>query len=226
MDSLDSEDREYDWSDIEPPVSDRFQFYVFLAHVLLGIIISVLSLSGGWILWGTGIGVVTPIMLAVSGSFYTISTGINWYRDEFIPYLARIQMIPEFETDRFLKYQRLHRISQLLSGYLAVVVTQVTWTQIMTFLLSFSGDLDALVDLSAIILVGMFFLQILVMFIFYAILVTILQSVFSDVSHIIKIEEKMTKYFDDKKKEEKAAKAKDDEGEKSESDNGLSNKPL
>ena len=203
MDSLDSENNEYDWSEIKPPVADSFQFKVFLAHVVLGVIISVLCLSGGWFSWGIGIGVVTPIMLAVAGSFYYMTTGINWYRDEFIPYLTRIQMIPEFETDRFLKYQRLHRITKLISGYLAVVVTQFTWTQIVNFVLIFSGDLLDLLELLGMILVGMFFLQLLVMFLFYGAFVYILQSMFSDVSYLIKIEEKMTKYFNDKKKKEK-----------------------
>lgn len=224
MDSLDSENKEYDWSEIKPPVADSFQFKVFLAHIVLGVIISVLSLSGGWVSWGIGIGVVTPIMLAVAGSFYYMATGINWYRDEFIPDLTRIQLIPEFETDRFLKYQRLHRISQLISGYLAVVVTQFTWTQIVNFVLIFSGDLLDLIDLLAMILVGMFFLQLLVMFLFYGAFVYILQSMFSDVSYLIKIEEKMKKYFADKKKEEKESKAKADEVEESESENGLSSK--
>ena len=203
MDSLDSENKEYDWSEIKPPVADSFQFKVFLAHVVLGVIISVLCLSGGWFSWGIGIGVVTPIMLAVAGSFYYMTTGINWYRDEFIPYLTRIQMIPEFETDRFLKYQGLHRITKLISGYLAVVVTQFTWTQIVNFVLIFSGDLLDLLELLGMILVGMFFLQLLVMFLFYGAFVYILQSMFSDVSYLIKIEEKMTKYFNDKKKKEK-----------------------
>ncbi|OLS31387.1 MAG: hypothetical protein ThorAB25_03130 [Candidatus Thorarchaeota archaeon AB_25] len=203
MDSLDSENNEYDWSEIKPPVADSFQFKVFLAHVVLGVIISVLCLSGGWFSWGIGIGVVTPIMLAVAGSFYYMTTGINWYRDEFIPYLTRIQMIPEFETDRFLKYQRLHQITKLISGYLAVVVTQFTWTQIVNFVLIFSGDLLDLLELLGMILVGMFFLQLLVMFLFYGAFVYILQSMFSDVSYLIKIEEKMTKYFNDKKKKEK-----------------------
>jgi len=203
VDSLDSENNEYDWSEIKPPVADSFQFKVFLAHVVLGVIISVLCLSGGWFSWGIGIGVVTPIMLAVAGSFYYMTTGINWYRDEFIPYLTRIQMIPEFETDRFLKYQRLHQITKLISGYLAVVVTQFTWTQIVNFVLIFSGDLLDLLELLGMILVGMFFLQLLVMFLFYGAFVYILQSMFSDVSYLIKIEEKMTKYFNDKKKKEK-----------------------
>ena len=155
-----------------------------------------------------------------------MATGINWYRDEFIPYLTRIQMIPEFETDRFLKYQRLHRITKLISGYLAVVVTQFTWTQIVNFVLIFSGDLLDFIDLLGMILVGMFFLQLLVMFLFYGAFVYILQSLFSDVSYIIKIEEKMTKYFNDKKKKEKEEKEMESAVEKSDSENDLSDKSL
>ena len=227
MDPNETESREYDWVEIEPPVADSFQIYVLVAHVILGVIISVLSFSEGWVSWGVGFGAMTPVLLAVTGVFYIIPTGINWYRDEFIPYLTRIQMIPEFESDRFLKYKRMNRFIMLLSGYLATVVTQFVWTQTVNIILSFTGELDDLLELLSLIFTGMLFLHIIVTIILIAIIDHVLRSIFSDVRYIIDIEDKMTQYFNEKKKEEKELKKKaDEEGEELEDDNGLSNKPL
>ncbi|MGY5864234.1 MAG: hypothetical protein RTV41_06485 [Candidatus Thorarchaeota archaeon] len=202
MESIDNENLEYDWSDIKPSESDSFQFYVFVAHALLGIIISVLSFSGGWVSWGVGIGALTPVLLVLTGVVYSIPTGIDWYRNEFIPHLTRIQMIPEFETDRFLKYQRISRATMLLSGYLALVVTQWVWTQITTIIMSFTGNLGDLLEALGFIFIGMIVLHLIVTIFFFGIFHVILRSIFSDVRYIVEIEEKMTKYFKEKKKDE------------------------
>ena len=202
MESIDNENLEYDWSDIKPSESDSFQFYVFVAHALLGIIISVLSFSGGWVSWGVGIGALTPVLLVLTGVVYSIPTGIDWYRNEFIPHLTRIQMIPEFETDRFLKYQRISRATMLLSGYLALVVTQWVWTQITTIIMSFTGNLGDLLEALGFIFIGMIVLHLIVTIFFFGIFHVILRSIFSDVRYIVEIEEKMTKYFKEKKKDD------------------------
>ena len=202
MESIDNENLEYDWSDIKPSESDSFQFYVFVAHALLGIIISVLSFSGGWVSWGVGIGALTPVLLVLTGVVYSIPTGIDWYRNEFIPHLTRIQMIPEFETDRFLKYQRISRATMLLSGYLALVVTQWVWTQITTIIMSFTGNLGDLLEALGFIFIGMLVLHLIVTIFFFGIFYVILRSIFSDVRYIVEIEEKMTKYFKEKKKDD------------------------
>jgi uncharacterized membrane protein len=214
---------EYDWSEIEKPVADGFQKYVLVAHGILGIIISVLSFSGNWISWTVGLGAMTPVLLAVTGLFYTIATGMNWYRDELIPYLTRVQTIPEFETDRFLNYNRIKRIFMLLSGYVALVITQYVWTQILNFVLSFSGDFDNLLELLGMIFSGMLFLHVILTIIIIAIFDVVLRSVFSDIRYIIDIEDKMTAYFNEKKKLEKEEKSKlkneiDEDGEEPESE--------
>lgn len=196
------EGKEYDWASLTPSREDKFQDYVLLAHILLGIIISVLSFSNGWISWGTGTGAMTPFLLAVTGGIYAIHVGINWYRDEFIPYIARTQTIPEFETDRFLKYQRIDRVSLLIAGYFALVITQYAWTRIANFLEPIASDLISLLELLLFIFIGLIFFHVIVLFFFYAVFQSPLKSAFSDVSHIIDIEEKRRQYVREKQKRE------------------------
>ena len=208
MDSEDhneNEDSEYDWSELEIPTPDSYQFYVFLAHILLGIIISVLSFSEGWVSWGAGIGALTPFLLAITGGFYLIATGINWYRNDFIPYLIRGQMIPEFETDSFLKYQRIQRFLLLVSGYISLVISQYAWTQITTFMLSFPTDIAIILEVLTMIYIGVLFFHAFVLILFFALFDTILRSFFSDIRYIAELEDKMQACFREKQKAEKEA---------------------
>ena len=208
MDSEENDDvgeNEYDWSQLEQPTSDTYQFYVFLAHILVGIIISVLSFSEGWVSWGTGIGALTPFLLAITGGFYLIATGINWYRNEFIPYLTRVQMIPEFETDSFFKYQRIQRFLLLVSGYISLVISQYVWTQITTFMLAFPADIAIILEVLSMIYIGVLFFHAVVLVFFFALLDTLLRSLFSDIRYIVELEDKMQAYFREKKKAEQEA---------------------
>lgn len=196
----------YDWSSLKPSAPDNFQSYVLLAHILLGFIVSVFSFSEGWFSWGVGTGAMTPVLLVVTGSMYAIQTGINWYRDEFIPYITRTQTVPEFETDRFLKYQRIHRVLILISGYIALVITQYAWTQIAGFLASITSVLRSLFEFLFWIFIGMVIVHIVILVFFFVVFESILNSGFSDVSYILDIEEERQQYIREKKKEEKEEK--------------------
>ncbi|MGD9397129.1 MAG: hypothetical protein PVJ05_11920 [Candidatus Thorarchaeota archaeon] len=198
-------ENKYDWSELKQPTSDTYQFYVFLAHLLIGIIISVLSFSEGWVSWGTGIGALTPFLLAITGGFYLIATGINWYRNEFIPYLTRVQLIPEFETDSFLKYQRIQRFMLLVSGYISLVISQYVWTWITTFMLTFPTDIAIILEVLSMIYIGVLFFHAFVLILFFALFDTILRSIFSDIRYIAELEDKMQAYFKEKQKAEKEA---------------------
>lgn len=189
--SKNNERRDIDWSDIKPSAIDRHQDYVFIAHVILAIIISILSLSGGLFLWATGTGLMTPILLFAAGATYDIVTGINWYRDEFIPHLCRFRMIPEFEADRFLNYKRWNRRTILVSGYLTTLIIQVVWSLITSLV----GTTDIITIIS-----GMFMIFILMIVVYLIVLLVllsffeyILNSLFSDVNYIIAIDEKRIK---------------------------------
>ena len=203
MDPIENESIEYDWSEIEPAVADSSQRYVLIAHAILGVVISVLSFSDGLVSWGVGLGAMTPVLLVITGLFYKMATGINWYRDEFIPYVTRIKMIPEFETDRFLTYKKRNRILMLLSNYISLVITQYIWTQILNVLLSFPCNLGDMLEALAFIFGAMLFLHVFLTIIIFTIFTSVSQSGFSDVRYIIDIEDKMTVYFKEKKKMEK-----------------------
>ena len=79
MDSGKTEDVEYDWSQLEQPAADTLQLYVFLIHVLIGIIISVAmavvlslffdSIVDMWYYIGT-IGISAMIVPILIGFFY------------------------------------------------------------------------------------------------------------------------------------------------------------
>ncbi|NHI89587.1 MAG: hypothetical protein EAX87_08695 [Candidatus Thorarchaeota archaeon] len=203
MEPESNEDEGYDWSSLKPSTHDDFQKYVLLAHIVLGFIISVFSFSDGWFSWGVGTGLLPPLLLAVTGGVYVIHVGINWYRDEFIPYITRTQTFPEFETERFLKYQRIHRVLILISGYIALVITQYIWTQIANFLTPIVSDQSLLIQILSYILLGMVIVDLVILIIIFVIFESRLKLAFSDVGFILDIEEKRQQYDREKKKEEK-----------------------
>ena len=203
MDSSDDNEQiRIDWSTLKPSVSDKHQDYVFIAHFILAIIISLLSLSGGLISWVFGTGLVTPILLIATGIIYGIVTGINWYRDEFIPHLCRIRMIPDFEVDRFLKYKRMQRRTFLLAGYLTTAISQVVWSQITS--LSGTTDIITIIFMLSMLFVLMIVVFLIVLFLWLSFFEYLLKSIFSDVDYIIKLDdERIEKYRARKKEEEK-----------------------
>jgi hypothetical protein len=132
-----------DWTGLKPSERDGYQLYVFVAHVLVGAIVSVLSFNGDFASWGLGTGVLPPVLLSITGLGYLVPTGVNWYRDEFLPFVNRITVIPEHECERFLKYQRINRFIVLVAGYLATGISQIIWTQTIAFFSPFWVNLPS-----------------------------------------------------------------------------------
>jgi hypothetical protein len=198
-----SEDNEHsgiEWSDLAPSAPDRHQDYVFIAHFILAIIISILSLSGGLVSWATGTGLMTPILLFATGVIYGIGTGIKWYRDEFIPHLCRTRMIPEFEVDRFLNYKRWNRRTILVSGYLTTVISQVVWSLITS--LGVTTEIITIISMLSVIFILMIVVYLIVLFVWLFFFDYLLKSIFSDVDHIIKIDDERVANYQVRKKEE------------------------
>ncbi|KXH70313.1 MAG: hypothetical protein AM326_04430 [Candidatus Thorarchaeota archaeon SMTZ-45] len=217
MDLLDGQN-EYDWSNLEPSKPDSYQGYVFFAHLVVCAIISTLSFFEGLFFWCVGPGVLTPILLSGTGLFYAILPGINWYRTEFIPYLNRIHLIPEFETDRFLNYKRVLRLSALMFGYLATAISQIVWYEGVSFALVSFGPNTALLELLFYVFFAMIVFYLTILLLFFFSFEHVLKSIFSDVHHIITLDDKMTAYFralekakKEKEKEAKKKKAKEEE---------------
>jgi hypothetical protein len=199
-----SEDNEHsgiEWSDLAPSAHDRHQDYVFIAHFILAIIISILSFSGGLVSWAFGTGVITPILLFATGVTYGIVTGINWYRDEFIPHLCQTRMIPEFEVDRFLNYKRWHRRTILVSGYLTTAISQVVWLLITS--LGVTTETITIIFLLSMLLALMVVVYLIVLFVWLFFFEYLLKLIFSDVDHIIKIDDERVADYQARKKEEK-----------------------
>jgi len=198
-----SEDNEHsgiEWSDLTPSASDRHQDYVFIAHFILAIIISILSLSGGLVQWAYGTGLVTPILLFATGLIYGVAPGINWYRDEFIPHLCRTRMIPDFEVDRFLKYKRMQRRTVLLAGYLTTAISQVVWSWITS--LGVTTDIITIIFMLSMLFVLMIVVYLIVLYVWLLFFEYLLKSIFSDVDHIIKIDDERVADYQARKKEE------------------------
>jgi hypothetical protein len=183
-----------EWSNLKPLKIDKHQDYVFVAHLLLGIVISLLSLSGGWILWASGTGILTPIMISATGALYDLAPGINWYREEFVPYICKTRTIPEFEAERFLKYKLMHRRSILLSGYLSTAITQYVWWRIADLLLPIIFGFFSIFVILLLIFGIMIVLYLLFLLIWLTVFQYILNSRYSDVNHIIETDDELIKY--------------------------------
>lgn len=207
MDSSgDNEQGDIEWSDLKPSTVDKHQDYVFIAHIILAIIISILSLSGGLISWAYGTGLMTPILLFAAGAIYDVVTGINWYRDEFIPHLSRTRMIPEFEADRFLKYKRWNRRTILVSGYLTTAINQVVWSLITS--LGATTDIITIIAFLFVLFILMIVVYLIVLFTWLSFFEHLLNSIFSDVAHIIAIDAKRIEDYQARKKREKELESK------------------
>ena len=114
--SSDDEGADHSQADLTPSKPDAYQKYVFVAHLFLGVAISIASFSDGPYSWFVGTGLLTPVLLGVTSFFYSSITGLNWYREELLPYMRRTLMVQEFEIERFLKYKRIHRFGALLAA--------------------------------------------------------------------------------------------------------------
>jgi len=186
--STSDEQSDYEWMELKEARSERRQVLFFLIHIIAAFIISVLSLSDGWLSWFVGTGIVTPVLLCVSGLFYGVLTGPNWYRDEMVPYMSRTFMVQEFETDRFLKFVQTRRSMVLIISYISTILTQIAWLHIATFTIPFLEYAGLFGELFVYIFFGMFILYCLFLIFWLSILERILKSKFSDVSQLIEFD--------------------------------------
>ena len=202
VDSSDeNNDTTVDWSELEPSAADKHQDYVFVAHVFLAIIVSILSFSDGWISWAYGTGLMTPVLLVITGIMYGLVPGINWYRDEFIPFIYRTHMIREFEADRFLNYKRMNRRTILVAGYLSLVIIQFAWSLITSF--GATDDLLVIIIMLSLLFAVIVMTYLLVVLAWFSLFERLMKSMYSDIEHIVDIDNEMMAFRHAKRMEEK-----------------------
>lgn len=186
--STNDEQSEYELIELDETRSDRHQVYVLLIHVIAAVIISVLSFSDGLQSWLVGTGLLTPILLGITGFIYGISTGINWYREEMIPYMCRTIMVQEFETDRFLKYKQKVRFIILIAGYLSIIITQFVWYHIATITIPLTEHVGQGTEIICMIFLIMILLYGVFLVFLFDVFDRILKSIFSDASQLIEFD--------------------------------------
>ncbi|MFW9769743.1 MAG: hypothetical protein ACFFF9_09255 [Candidatus Thorarchaeota archaeon] len=182
-----------DLKEIEPSRPDGHQVYVFGTHVMLAVIISMLSFNGDWIHWVIGTGLITPVLLILSGLFYSATRGNNWYRDVFLSRVSRILMQPEFENDRFLSFNRAHQLSFLIAGYLATPVCQFSWTIITSILVPGVVSIFTLMEFLFLLFVLIFVLFMMCWVFFTTISDRIFDRMYSDILHLIELDRRTHK---------------------------------
>lgn len=181
-----------DWTGLRPSKRDDYQMYVCAVHVGVGIGISILSFPGDVLSWNQGIGILLPSLIALTGLAYLLPTGINWYRDEFLPFVNRFIEIPKTESDHFLRFQRILRFAALVSGYLDTVVCQFVYTWINAVFPPIGVDLNPALDTQGGLIAGVVILFLVLWFIFMAFFELILSSVYPDATRLIKLETSIT----------------------------------
>ena len=209
--SANDEGTDHSHANLKPSEPDPFQKYVFLAHIVLGIAISILSFSGGLYSWYVGTGLLTPILLAVTSFFYSSLVGMNWYREELLPYMRRTLMVQEFEIERFLKYKRIHRIGALIAGYIATGICQIVWFSIAPIVVTFVEHVSAASEVVYWAIMSMLILFLLVMGLIALVALHPIEFAFSDIKQLIEFDNEVEKFLSAKAEEEKEKKAEEDQ---------------
>lgn len=204
MDSFNNEkSNDNDETTFAPQKSDPYQKYIFLAHLLIAIAISVLSFRGDFKEWFAGMGVATPVMLTVSVTLFAIMTGMSWYREELVPYIRRTIMVQEFEIDRFLRYKQTHRSSVLLAGYLTTIICQLVWFQVAGFVILMLESVSSTSEVLYVATIGMGILYLVILAIFVITFSDGLKFYFSDIAQLIEVDDRIQESIKAKQKEEK-----------------------
>ncbi|MFX1559343.1 MAG: hypothetical protein ACFFBL_02030 [Promethearchaeota archaeon] len=209
--SADDEEFYHSHANLKPSEPDPHQKYVFLAHIVLGVAISILSFSGGPYSWFVGTGLLTPLLLAVTSFFYSSLVGMNWYREELLPYMRRNFMVQEFELERFLKYKRIHHFGALIAGYISTGVCQVVWFSIAPIVVTFVENISEASEVVLWAVMGMIILFLLVMGLIVLVALRPIEIAFSDIKHLIEFDNEVEKSLKAKVEEEKEKKAKEEQ---------------
>lgn len=192
-----------DQAELRPMEHDKSQLFIFLAHQIFAVIISIYSYSGSVENWFIGTGLCTPLLLSVIGFMYLVLGGIKWEKEEMVPLLIRTFTVQEFELDKYLEYKRVNRFVVLIAGYLSIIFSQWVWSQFMLF---FSEYFDLLLAIEFLFSVGFFCIAIIflsVLIFWVTMFQHFLKKSYAAITHIIEFSEKYQESIRRKKEEEK-----------------------
>jgi hypothetical protein len=191
LESEDEKEIDINWTELKPSERDGYQDYVLVAHILIGVIISIISFTGDLVSWERGIGLVTPILIGLTGLAFLLPTGMNWYWDEFLSFANRFVEICEEENFQFLRFERIQRFTVLISGYLATGVCQAIYTLLIAFFSPFWVDLSPTLYPETGLIVGIVILFIILLLVFMAFFELILRTVYPKSMRLSKLEMRM-----------------------------------
>jgi hypothetical protein len=190
-------------AELQPMKQDKSQLYIFVAHQILAVLISIYSFSGTVENWFIGTGLCTPLLVSVVGFMYGVLGGIKWEKEEMVPLLIRTFTVQEFELDRYLKYKRVNRFIVLIAGYLSIIFSQWVWSQFMVFLNDYFDLFLAIEFVFSVgfVCIAIIFLSVLIFWV--TMFQHFLKMSYSDIAHIIEFSDKYQESIKRKKEEEK-----------------------
>jgi hypothetical protein len=198
-----------EYTPLGPKRKTRQHYFVLVVHIVAAIAISLNQLSIGLGTWFLGFGILTPILLILQGTLYPYSENDAWYKEEMIPFISRLTLTTESETDRLRQYHRRSAWSMLIIGYFDILLCQSIWTYGLTVIMpNFIGD-DFLTRLVAegvafAVLFGPFFLYLVILFPIAFVVGAVYESRYRDIAHLIDIENECNRE-DSRRAEEKKA---------------------
>ncbi|MGY5857747.1 MAG: hypothetical protein RTU63_00140 [Candidatus Thorarchaeota archaeon] len=171
---------------------------VAFIHIIVALAISLTQLQDGFLPWVMGNGIVLPILLIIHGFLYSSLENETWYREQMVPFIARLITTTEIETDRYLQFHRRIARTLLIFGWLVILLCQFVWTYGLTNFGSWFVSEDILTGvLAELVAYGIFFgpfiLYFLILFLFAYIADKTVASRYEDISHILEIEHKWNK---------------------------------
>lgn len=197
MESTNPPEVDFEWEELNPAQPDRHQTWAaVLGFLLLFLSFPFVSLVGTF-------SIIPPLFGTVCMAYGRL-VGTTWYKDQLLPYMARMIGVSDFEQRRFLEQRRYTRVSLLIAGFLSAIPSDIIFRYYFDILLPLAL-IDPIFGLFAIALVlaifGFYLLQVFLwMFTFNR----ILESVFSDVSHLVSFEQNWRKH---RKKKSESVKA-------------------
>ncbi len=177
-----------DLDDLPDPSPSGTQRGVLLAHLLGGIGISVYVYMTDIGSWFIGVGVVAPILLCTLGFIFYLMPSDNWYRCEMIPYV-RVKLKPEEEEmQRFLQYHRRLKALIFPLGLLAIILCQSVWTCTTMLMVSLATVDRIFADALIFVMIGTVVLYLALILGILTLSERLLDSIYSDITHILDFE--------------------------------------